>query len=131
MVSNAVAWYLRVRCHWTDNKHGICLFPYCNNLKILDTQEHFLLHCTGLSDERRRLNNFSLRFSSDKPVLNLLLNEYLFSRDDGLRLQFLIDPSILPMIVSAAQVFGEHIIQNCFKIGRVWCRYLNAARLRK
>ena len=121
----------RIKRHWTDNKLGICLSPICNNLKLLDTQEHFLLYCHGLSDERRRLLNFTLAYSLDKPVFKLLLNECFFTTDDGLRLQFLIDPSILPMVVSTVQVFGDIILQNCFKIGRVWCRTLNDARLRK
>ena len=120
----------KLRRHWSKNKFGYCLFPTCFNLKQIDDIHHFLLRCGGLFEERRRLASITRQFSVDKPVFKLLLDEYLFSDDDDLRIQFLVDPSVLPHVISAGQHFGPIIHQYCFKISRMWCRALHTARLK-
>ena len=110
----------KLKRFWSKNTFGFCLFPECFNLKQKEDIRHFLLLCAGLSDERRRLETFTEKFSLDKPVLKLLIDEYLFSTDDDLRIQFLVDPSVLPHVISAVQQFGVIIHQHCFKISRLW-----------
>ena len=122
----------KLRRHWSaDNKLGFCRFQNCLDLKQIETQEHFILHCAGLSDERRRLCDIISRFASDKPVLQSLLVEYFYTNNDALKMQFLIDPSVLPRTISAFQQFGEEVHQHCFKVSRLWCRSLHLARLKK
>ena len=118
-----------LRRHWSQNKLGLCLFPECYSLKQIENIEHFLLQCNGLIEVRRRLAAFTRNYSHDKPVLKLLLDEYFFSCNDDLRLQFLIDPSVLPHVITAVQQFGAIIHQHCFKISRMWCRSLHVARV--
>ena len=121
----------KLRRHWSENREGFCQIKECLYLKQIESQEHFLLHCGGYSDERRRLYSFITDFSADKPVLKNVLSTYLFTDDNEFRMQFLLDPSVLPDVISACQLFGDQIQQYCFKIGRTWCRTLHETRMRK
>ena len=120
----------KLRRHWSGNMEGFCLIKECFNLKQTESHEHFLLHCPGYFDERRRLDNFIIEFSADKPVLKNLLSKYFFTDENHLKMQFILDPSVLPCFISAVQLFGNQIHQYCYKIGRLWCRTLHAARMK-
>ena len=117
--------------HWSSNKEGFCLNSECLNLKLVESREHFLLHCGSFSEERRRLYRIISDFSADKPVLKNLLNKYFYTDDDTVKMQFILDPSVLPQVISAVQVFGGIIHQYCLKVSRLWCRSLHAARMKK
>ena len=121
----------KLRRHWSGNKGGFCLYQVCYNLKHIDDEEHFLLHCPALVCERRRLFNKISIYCRDKPVLSDLVCRYLHNADDLLIMQFLLDASTLPDVVSAFQVHGNYILAECFKIGRLWCLSLHNARLRE
>ena len=121
----------KLRRHWSGNKGGFCLYQVCYNLKHIDDEEHFLLHCPALVCERRRLFNKISIYCRDKPVLSDLVCRYLYNADDLLKMQFLLDASTLPDVVSAFQVHGNYILAECFKIGRLWCLSLHNARLRE
>ena len=120
----------KLRRHWSKNKLGLCLFPECFSLKQMEDIKHFLIHFNRLNEARRRLVSVARNFSIDKPVFKLIIDEHLFSPDEDLQLQFLIDPSVLPKVIAVVQYFGVIILQNCFKISRMWCRLLHVARLR-
>ena len=117
---------------WSKNKDGFCLLDSCLNLKKLETLEHVLLQCESLIDERRRLLEFMKDFCSDKPVIKNLV-DLLFHNEnnDFLRMQFLVDCSVLPAVIQAAQVFGNKILESCFALTRSWCRSLHKARMKK
>ena len=121
----------KLRHHWSENKHGICQIQQYYDLKLVETQQHFLLCCPGLSDERRRLYEIISLYANDKPVLKSLLTEYFYIDDNDLKMQFLLDPSVMPKTISAVQQFGEVVHQECFKISRLWCRSLHVARSKK
>ena len=120
----------KLRRHWSRNREGYCINQECYNLKQVESREHFLLHCRSFSDERRRLHRIITDFSADKPVLKNLLDNYFFIDDNTVRMQFILDPSVLPNVISAAQIFGGVIHQLCFKVSRLWCRSLHAARMK-
>ena len=46
--------------HWSSNKGGHCLLPACAEHKILEDEEHILLHCASLSNTREWLVSFTL-----------------------------------------------------------------------
>ena len=121
----------KLRCYWSSNKHGYCLFSSCYHLKQIEDTKHFLLHCLGLSCERRRLYDKLCKNLSDKPFLAALLEQTLFGEDDDAKIQFLLDASTLPSVISAYQRHGEAILIECFKISRQWCWSLHVARRRK
>ena len=120
----------KLRRHWSSNKMGYCVYPSCTNLKQIDDEEHFLLYCPALNCERRRLCSKIFSYSCDKPVLSNLLTKYLYGDDDLLKMQFLLDASTLPDIISASQLHGISILAECAKIGRLWCWCMHATRLR-
>ena len=120
----------RVRRFWSDNKQGFCLQTSCINLKIIEDQCHFLLHCPALSDKRRRLLSESSTIIASNPVFKPIADAYLFCDNDNLRLQFLLDCSVLPMVIRAYQLFGKIAHEFLFKITRSWCRSLHRERVR-
>ena len=115
---------------WSHNKAGICLLPVCKNFNISEDLEHILLHCVGLSAERRRLQDFTTKFISDKPIAKTITSAYLFFAPDNVRMQFLLDCSVLPQVITAYQSHGPIIHQQLFRISRTWCRSLHIARMK-
>ena len=115
---------------WSQNKAGVCLLPACKNLNISEDSEHILLHCMSLNAERRRLEEFTTQFISDKPLLQPVIATYLFSASDNTRMQFLLDCSVLPLVIVAHQTHGPVVYQHLFRISRTWCRSLHTARLK-
>ena len=65
----------------------------------------------------------------DKPVLKKIVNMYLYSEDEEDRMQFIIDCSVLPLVIASYQLHGQIIHQQLFKISRTWCRSLHVARM--
>ena len=117
--------------HWSQNKEGICLLLPCNNQDVYEDVEHVLLHCSGLTDERRRLEAFTNNYVADKPVLQPIIFSYLLKTTDNyLRMQFLLDCSVLPLVISNFQSYGEIVHQHLFRISRTWCRSLHVARVK-
>ena len=115
---------------WSGNRDGFCLLQTCKNQKLFEDIEHILLRCTGLTEVRRRLLRFTLDYIADKPVLKPIIDTYLYSTQDVLRMQFIIDCSVLPMVISSYQLHGHIIHQQLFKISRTWCRSLHVARMK-
>ena len=116
---------------WSSNSNGYCLLDSCLNLKYFDDYSHILLHCSGLIDERRRLVSFTKSFLAANSEAESIVNEYLlYSNDDDIRLQFLLDCSVLPLVIQSQQS-GTDIINVLFRVTRTWCRSLHVARSRK
>ena len=115
---------------WSSNREGYCLLSPCKGEQFYEDIEHILLRCSGLTDERRRLSLFTSEYVSDKPVLKQIVEKYLYSTSEDDRMQFMVDCSVLPMVIAAYQVHGQIIHQQLFKIGRTWCRSLHVARLK-
>ena len=91
---------------WSSNRHGYCLLPACIPENIYEDVEHILLRCSGLTDERRRLDLFTSDYVSDKQVLKKIVAMYLYSEDEEHRMQFIIDCSVLPLVIASYQLHG-------------------------
>ena len=115
---------------WSGNPSGYCRLPSCQNSEIIETREHFLLQCAALDNNRRRLYSLSSTLLADLPLLTPIFHSYLYCSDPDLQLQFLLDCSTLPLVISARQFFGEIIHQSLFKFTRTWCWSLHNARKR-
>ena len=116
---------------WSSNRKGYCLLGQCWDLKLAENIEHFLLRCDALTDERRRLYLYSINLGNEFPLLQPVLDAYLFTNDDDIKMKFLLDCSSLPMVIRASQLFGDRIYAVLFILTRTWCRSLHRARLRK
>ena len=121
----------RLRRHWSSNYEGICLMDSCKNLKLLDDVEHILLHCDGLSAERRRLRQFILTYTVKLPHIREIALHYLSSSITEECCQFIVDCSVLPMVIQAVQNYGDEVHTHCFRVTRTWCRLIHDTRLRK
>ena len=66
---------------WSNNRGGFCLLNMCKNIGISETLEHVVLYCPGKNQE--------------------ITVTYLYAPDSMLNMQFLIDCSVLPLVISA------------------------------
>ena len=121
----------RVCRFWSGNKDGYCLLPSCCNLELFEDVEHIILHCSGLTEVRRRLIQFTSDYSADKPVLQPILDSYLYATCPDLRTQFILDCSVLPLVIQGFEDHGHIIHQQLFRITRTWCRSLHVNRLKQ
>ena len=108
----------------SSNKDGTLL----QNLLISKTIEHIHLHCSGLNENRRRLESVTQTFAADKPAIKQIIFTYMNTDDEYLRVQFLLDCSVLPLVISRYQTHGPIIHQQLYQISRTWCRSLHVAR---
>ena len=115
---------------WSDNKGGFCLLDSCRNLCIVEDLEHIILQCSGLNETRRRLIHFTTDFVAAHPFLSEIIQAYLYSSIRKVVMQFLLDCSVLPMVISAYQVLGPVTHRHLYKITRTWCRSLHRDRLK-
>ena len=121
----------RLRRHWSMvNRNGYCLNPSCFSLKYVEDEIHILLRCSAYTDERRRLTNLSMKTAHNFPLLQPIMDEYLNSSDDDLKLQFLLDCSTLPLVIYARQNFGFEIMCHLFKFTRIWCLNIHKSRMK-
>ena len=115
--------------YWSNNRDGFCLLPQCTGLKLIEDEEHILLHCRSLASTRQRLWKFTGCFASSSPVVAELLltftNPYhpLFS-------QFLVDCSVIPQVITLVQQYGKEVLYPLFKVTRTWCYALHRDRLK-
>ena len=117
--------------HWVPwNRGGMCVLPSCWNTDEAHkgTVESFLLSCPSLSPIRETLKEYSMSYISNKyPHLITLATQCL--SDDPV--QFLLDCSTIPAVITAHQAEGEHeqVLYAFFKISRNYCHGLYKARI--
>ena len=114
---------------WSNNPSGYCLAPACAGLAISEDIEHILLNCSSLSPVRQRLVNFTIEYTRSVPVLSQMILD-LTNPNTPLFLQFLLDCSSIPVVISAVQLLGHEVLHHLFKISRTWCYSLHRERLR-
>ena len=116
--------------YWSSNRNGFCLQHSCSSLGIIEDRTHILLHCQALNETRSRLSLFTTRLLQDLPLLGPIIDAYLYSDDDAVRMQFLLDCSVQPMVIAAKQLFGSIVLERLFKLTRTWCFSLHKSRLK-
>ena len=111
--------------HWSQNPNGYCLSQTCTNK--VETVEHILIHCDAYNDSKAKL--YSLWLSTINPVVYKLVLEALSSPIKYL-LQFILDCSSLPSVISATQKHGRVILEEVFYLTRTWCFIIHRQRMR-
>ena len=86
--------------------------------------EAFLLTCPSLSTTRLELTISTLRFLHDKPQLDEIVRQCLVLSP----VQFWLDCSTMPAVISAMQRVGDSVLVALFKITRNYCHRLHVAR---
>ena len=112
---------------WSDNKEGVCLIDSCRELHIIEDLDHIIIYCAGLTETRRRLARFTADYISDKPILAPIIAAYLCNSEELFK-QFIIDCSILPLVIINYQRYGPTIHEHLFHISRTWCYSLDRDR---
>ena len=111
--------------HWVrDNPDGLCRLPGCSNQE--GNLHHILLSCPSLADSRAGMIRMWSNFMVSNPNLLSIVKEYTITKDE-LFMQFLLDPSCLPLVISTSKN-DPNILKNCLFLSRTWCFSAHLAR---
>ena len=116
--------------HWSrSNREGLCRLPGCDG--CAGTVEHLLLHCPALAATRLKLISHWSAFMVSRPWLLPIVSHHTLG-EDNLHMQFLIDASVLPLVISSSRTSPE-ILQSCLYLARTWnfAIHLSREKLRK
>ena len=115
--------------HWVpSNREGMCTLPQCwmTDDAHKGTIESFLLFCPSLSNCRASLTLFKADFLAANPDLLPLVTECVTSNP----MQFWLDCSTMPPVISAVQLGGQDLLHPLFKLTRNYCQSLHKERVR-
>ena len=116
-------WHAR---HWTkDNPEGFCRL--CPGRDIKGTVEHLLTSCVALAEKRDQMTKYWNLQSEDNPNLQRLLSSVFASTEREL-VQFLLDPSVTPAVVSGCQL-GHFSLEDIFLLTRTYSYAMHRRRL--
>ena len=118
--------------HWDlTNKEGFCLLCKDTN-PVPGTLEHILLcgGCPALADARLSMISFFNSYMVPRPHLLPLLKA-CWNTMDSLTMQFLLDCSVIPIIIRATQEYQEPVLKELFYMTRTYAFkiYLTRRRL--
>ena len=115
----------RLTRHWTKtNPDGLCRLPGCENKE--GSLEHILLHCSALADSRSRIVSLIAAFLVSRPELFPVIRHFTIE-EDNLLLQFLLDPTCLPLVISTNRTHPD-TLKHCLYLGRTWCYSIHIYR---
>ena len=107
--------------HWdVNNKEGIC--PLCKMVQpTLGTIEHLLLSggCPALVEARLSMLSFIQAYLVPRPHL-LPLFQSCWGINDTLTMQFILDCSVIPLIIKKTQESPEPILNELFYVTRTY-----------
>ena len=106
------------------NVSNSCPFPHCNKVESL---EHILVDCNAYSDLRADLID---SWSDINISLMGFMARVLVSPKDQ-KVQFLLDPSCLPVVIKHCNEYGKDEIKPLFAFGRTWCYKIHKHRLKQ
>ena len=89
---------------------------------------HHLLDCPSLATSRARIFVYWDKISLTSPECQPILLKMKTTNPEEF-IQFILDCSVLPEIVAAAQLHGDHIYSSLFKATRTYCYTIYRARL--
>ena len=124
--------------HWSQsNKSGSCQLclaelhskpspgSYCP--PPLGTLEHQLLDCPVLSPTRENCQALWRSYCEDKPeIWNLIVSHS--GEEIYPQMQFLLDPSCCPIVISAIQSLGSGVLSHIYYLNRSWCHSIHLRR---
>ena len=121
--------------HWSKvNPEGNCqLCLVSGSPKTPGTLEHLLISCPALSDTRLGAISHWSNYMVDKPFLLPIVSHYTISAGNGETtpsMNFLLDPSTCPRVISSAQELGSAILSHICYMTRTWCHTHHIRRKR-
>ena len=114
--------------HWTAwNRDGLCTLSACWHTQSshFGTVQTFLLSCVSLSHIRNALEHSTVQFFQRSSILETLVPLCIASDP----VQFYLDCSTMPAVISAVQAHGEALLASLLKLTRNYCHVLHKARI--
>ena len=109
--------------HWSSNRNGWCPALCCQ--EIPESLDHILLWCPQYNQTREKI--FRLWLSVADATLHSLLTS-LLSGPPNCLMQFILDPSIHPSVISIYQLYGQETLKLVFYLTRTWCYSIHKER---
>ena len=110
--------------HFGPDKSGSCPAPCCPSTEI-ETLEHLLVSCPYYRPTREKITR--LWTSTEHPSVSVLLLSMLAGPTPAL-VQFLLDPSINPLVISMTDKHGKGPLLVLFHMTRSWCYSIHIQR---
>ena len=112
--------------HWAaTNPDGLCqICKFLGFPSESGTLTHLLLNCPGLSEVRSKMIKLWSNYMINKPTLLPVVKLYTITSvdfSDQDRVQFLLDPSVCPEVISSVQINGSGILSDLLYLTRTWC----------
>ena len=114
--------------HWSNNLSGTCLLSKACSTTIEDIP-HILSTCEALSTIRKGLMDFTKEFSKTVPAIQHLILT-LCNPSNPAFVQFLLDCSCIPSVITSTQVYGKEILEDLFNISRTWIYAIHKERMK-
>ena len=111
--------------HWSSNRSGFCQAACC--LEVEESLEHVLLWCPMYAPAREKL--VSLWLNTTEPRIYLLVTSLLLGPRLPL-LQFILDASVNPTVITLCQKYGKVLLKIIFHLTRTWCYSIHRERAR-
>ena len=109
---------------WSQSGDSSCPSPGCQH--IPETLDHLLLQCPAYVHARagvvRKWKSVAC------PAIADLVCQAL-AKPSSYLLQFLLDASVLPEVISLIQSQGEDILNQLFSLTRTWCYSIHRSRI--
>ena len=109
-----------------SNNDGSCTLCQCSQCP--GSIEHLLLKCSALNNIRRNLLEELSRNKSVTERTKSLIRSFFLN--DKTAIQLLLDPSVLPQVISIVQLEGSLILNELFYFSRSWCYTIHKTRMK-
>ena len=114
-----------VRHFYPDKVSGIC--ELCHQ-ELEDIPHIILPRCAELKPKAQQLLNFAQdSLTICATAAELFDNIFMQCEDDTLKVQFMLDPSVIPEVITAAQQ-DRNILAVLYRITTTWCHSLVRTR---
>ena len=116
--------------HWNQNRLGLCTIPGCTGDET-GSLEHYLLFCPALGSARANAMKLFHKVSLKHEVLrNILQNIFQHQTSENI-VQFLLDCSSVPEIVTLSQSENSSLVDKLFYISQTWCYSIHRSRMNR
>ena len=99
------------------------MLPTC--WKTSEDLEHILVRCPAHREARTRVLAMWADYLATRPHLATVVHHYTSTPGTHL-IQFLVDPSVLPLVITLGQEHGEDAINALFYLTRTFCYSIRA-----
>ena len=116
--------------HWSDDSTGKCSLPTCRLDPTPGTLSHILTDCLDLGPARQRVFSLWAEFLKDNPLFLPIIVKYTITHNSSHQLQFLLDCTVLPDVISLTQRHGSSVHDSLLYLTRTYCYSLHKERLK-